>query len=70
MARPEDTKVGIKTAVEILVLVILAIPGLYFHVIVDDFPAFHRGFFCDDRTLMHPFIKAADQQVNEEKIEY
>ena len=45
-----------KTVVEISCLTILTIPMLYVHMIADSYKPFHRGFFCDDQNLKHPYI--------------
>ena len=58
---PSSIQIVSKTALEMFCLTILAIPMLYVHMIADHYTPFHRGFFCDDQNLKHPYI--ADQTV-------
>ena len=56
MPPPSSIQAMSKTLLEISCLTILAIPMLYVHIIADNFAPFHRGFFCDDQNLKHPYI--------------
>eukprot|EP00092_Neocalanus_flemingeri_P027718 GFUD01030089.1.p1 GENE.GFUD01030089.1~~GFUD01030089.1.p1 ORF type:complete len:329 (-),score=65.96 GFUD01030089.1:158-1144(-) len=53
---PTPTQIGLKASLEILSLTILSVPMFYIHIIAgSSYTPFHRGFFCDDQNLKHPY---------------
>ena len=44
-----------KGTLEIFGLFILILPMAYIYVFAHPFDPFHRGFFCDDQNLKHPY---------------
>ena len=59
---PTQAEIGLKASLEILALTILSVPMFYVHMIAGStYTPFHRGFYCDDQNLKHPYVK--DQTV-------
>jgi len=59
---PTQAQIGMKASLEILSMTILSVPMFYVHMIAGtSFTPYHRGFFCDDQNLKHPYVK--DQTV-------
>ena len=55
---PTPAQIGLKASLEILALTILSVPMFYIHMIAgSSYTPFHRGFFCDDQNLKHPYIE-------------
>ena len=52
---PPPKKVMLKTTLEVALMTVLALPMIYIHVIIDEFPPYQRGFYCDDENLRHPY---------------
>ena len=53
---PSSKQIVSKTVIEISCITMLAIPMIYVHMIADTYTPFHRGFFCDDQNLKHPYV--------------
>ena len=52
---PNCRDVMAKGTLEIFGLFILILPMAYIYVFAHPFDPFHRGFFCDDQNLKHPY---------------
>ena len=57
---PPPKKVMLKTTLEVALMTVLALPMIYIHVIIDEFPPYKRGFYCDDENLRHPYKEEVD----------
>eukprot|EP00092_Neocalanus_flemingeri_P008740 GFUD01009413.1.p1 GENE.GFUD01009413.1~~GFUD01009413.1.p1 ORF type:complete len:369 (-),score=54.02 GFUD01009413.1:923-2029(-) len=55
-AGPSCEEVLAKAFLEIVGLLILITPMAYIYVFASNFEPFHRGFFCDDQNLKHPYL--------------
>jgi len=54
---PTRRDVLTKSSLEILGLIILILPMAFVYVFSHPYDPFHRGFFCNDESLKHPFIE-------------
>lgn len=52
---PSCRDVLAKGTLEIIGLFVLLLPMAYIYVFAHPFEPFHRGFFCDDQNLKHPY---------------
>ena len=57
MDLPTCGQVSSKAALELVGMAILLIPLGYIYVFTSHFEPFHRGFYCDDQTIKHPYKK-------------
>jgi len=55
MGLPSCCQVSSKAALELVGMVLLLIPLGYIYVFTSHFQPFHRGFYCDDQTIKHPY---------------
>eukprot|EP00088_Acartia_fossae_P058973 TRINITY_DN6951_c0_g1_i2.p1 TRINITY_DN6951_c0_g1~~TRINITY_DN6951_c0_g1_i2.p1 ORF type:complete len:392 (-),score=41.20 TRINITY_DN6951_c0_g1_i2:798-1973(-) len=46
-----------KGLLQIVCLIALLMPMAYIYVFTSNFEPYHRGFFCDDQNLKHPYSK-------------
>jgi len=53
---PSCTEVLAKAFLEILGFLLLISPMAYIYVFASQFHPYHRGFFCDDQNLKHPYL--------------
>eukprot|EP00092_Neocalanus_flemingeri_P037310 GFUD01040633.1.p1 GENE.GFUD01040633.1~~GFUD01040633.1.p1 ORF type:complete len:332 (-),score=65.63 GFUD01040633.1:181-1176(-) len=53
---PDCHDVLAKGCLEIFGLVLLIMPMAYIYVFSSHYDPFHRGFFCDDQNLKHPYL--------------
>ena len=55
-SRPRCKEMIPKGFLEMFGLLLLITPMAYIYVFASDFEPFHRGFFCDDQNLKHPYL--------------
>jgi len=55
MEEPKVSQVMAKALLELLGIVLLLLPLAYVYIFAAEFEPFHRGFFCDDLNLRHPY---------------
>ena len=55
-AGPSCEEVLAKAFLEILGLLLLITPMAYIYVFSSNYDQYHRGFFCDDQNLKHPYL--------------
>lgn len=55
MEGPTCSEVIAKASLELLGLLVLILPMAYVYVFTSDYEPYHRGFFCDDQNLKHPY---------------
>ena len=53
---PSCKEVIPKGFLEILGLILLIMPMAYIYVFASEYEPYHRGFFCDDQNLKHPYL--------------
>lgn len=53
---PSCGEVLFKAFLEIFGLLLLTTPMAYIYVFSSQYDPFHRGFFCDDQNLKHPYL--------------
>jgi len=49
-------KVMAKGMLELSALIVFIMPMAYVYVFASNFPPYHRGFYCDDQNLKHPYM--------------
>merc|ERR1719369_2219806 len=54
---PTCEEVLARTFLEIVGLLILISPMAYIYVFSSHYDPYHRGFFCDDQNLKHPYLE-------------
>jgi len=54
---PTYGEVVSKTALEILGMILLVLPLAYIYAFTSKRDPYHRGFFCDDQNLKHPYLE-------------
>jgi hypothetical protein len=55
---PTAKTVLCRAVVEVACVAVLAYPLLHIYVFLrDNVEAAHRGFFCDDESLRHPYVQ-------------
>jgi len=52
---PTCQDVLVKASLQLLFMLILVMPMAYIYVLTANYQPFHRGFFCDDQNLKHPY---------------
>jgi len=57
MARPTCVEVLSKAALEIVGMICLLMPLGYIYVFTSHYDPYHRGFFCSDENLKHPYLE-------------
>ena len=54
---PKPRTVLCLSLIELLCVIVIGYPLMHIYVFLrDDVEAVHRGFFCDDESLKHPFV--------------
>jgi len=46
-----------KAFLQFICLLLLLLPMAYIYVLTANFEPFHRGFYCDDQNLKHPYMQ-------------
>jgi len=54
---PTCQEVVIKASFQITCMLLLVMPMAYIYVFTANFEPFHRGFFCGDQALKHPYLE-------------
>lgn len=57
MTSPTCLEVLSKAGLEVIGMVALLMPLGYIYVFTGQYEPFHRGFFCDDQNLKHPYLE-------------
>ena len=55
MSSPKCGHVSSKAGLELVGMLLLAVPLGYIYVFTGHHQPFHRGFYCDDKTIKHPY---------------
>jgi len=56
LSGPSCEEVLAKACLEVVGLLILITPMAYIYVFSSNYDPYHRGFFCDDQNLKHPYL--------------
>jgi len=54
--QPACWQVSLRVCGEVVGMLILVLPMAYIYVFTSHFEPYHRGFFCDDQSLKHPYL--------------
>ena len=52
---PTCQEVLVKSSLQVVFLLILVTPMAYIYVLTANYEPYHRGFYCDDQNLKHPY---------------
>ena len=52
---PTCAAVSAKACLQVTLLLVLVLPMFYIYVLTANYEPYHRGFFCSDDNLKHPY---------------